>query len=71
MQTTTRSSLIDYKVIDGHVIPKIPVFTAAVSLETPMTTAAFEDNIKVTVSFFQQNGKGWCSVNLNFRILTH
>ncbi|XP_037921573.1 fasciclin-1 isoform X4 [Hermetia illucens] len=49
-----RPDLIDRKVIDGHVIPNRVIFTTSAPLETPQTTLAFEDNIKVSVSFFSQ-----------------
>lgn len=45
---------MDNKVIDGHVILNNVIFTSAAQIEVPQTTAAFEDNIKVTVSFFKQ-----------------
>ncbi|XP_055908399.1 fasciclin-1 isoform X2 [Eupeodes corollae] len=61
---TTRSSLVDKKVIDGHVIPHNVIFTAAAPIEMPQTTASFEDNIRVTVSFFQQkDGKMYVKSN--------
>ncbi|XP_017464852.1 PREDICTED: fasciclin-1 isoform X3 [Rhagoletis zephyria] len=61
---TTRSSLVDNKVIDGHVIPNNVIFTAAAQIEVPQTTAAFEDNLKVTVSFFKQkDGKMYVKSN--------
>lgn len=49
--------MIDKKVIDGHIIPDRVVFTASAPLEEPFATSAFEDNIKVTVTFFTQ-GEG-------------
>ncbi|XP_032595691.1 fasciclin-1 isoform X10 [Drosophila grimshawi] len=51
---STRSSLVDGKVIDGHVIPNTVIFTAASQHDEPKTSAAFEDQLKVTVSFFKQ-----------------
>uniref|UniRef100_A0A1A9WY58 FAS1 domain-containing protein n=1 Tax=Glossina brevipalpis TaxID=37001 RepID=A0A1A9WY58_9MUSC len=54
---TTRSSLVDRKVIDGHVILNSVLFSAAQSTEDTHTTAAFEDNIKVTVNFYYDNDK--------------
>ncbi|XP_020715778.1 fasciclin-1 isoform X4 [Ceratitis capitata] len=61
---TTRSSLVDNKVIDGHVIPNNVIFTAAAQIEVPQTTAAFEDNLKVTASFFKQkDGKMYVKSN--------
>lgn len=49
--------MIDKKVIDGHIIPGKAVFTAAAPIEQPFSTLAFEDNVKVTVTFFEE-GKG-------------
>ncbi|KAM7361182.1 fasciclin 1 Fas1 domain-containing isoform 4-T10 [Cochliomyia hominivorax] len=61
---TTRSSLVDNKVIDGHVILNNVIFTSAAQIEVPQTTAAFEDNIKVTVSFSKQKeGKMYVKSN--------
>lgn len=47
--------MIDKKVIDGHVIPHHVIFTAPAHLEHPYSTAVFEDNLKVTATFFNQN----------------
>lgn len=47
--------MIDKKVIDGHVIPNHVIFTAPAHLEHPYSTEAFEDNLKVTATFFTQN----------------
>ncbi|XP_041565165.1 fasciclin-1 isoform X3 [Drosophila elegans] len=59
-----RSSLVDAKVIDGHVIPNTVIFTAAAQHDDPKTSAAFEDLLKVTVSFFKQkNGKMYVKSN--------
>ena len=52
-----RPDLIDRRVIDGHVIPDRVVFTAPAPLDEPLNTAAFEDNLKVQISFFAQ-GEG-------------
>ncbi|XP_058816979.1 fasciclin-1 isoform X2 [Topomyia yanbarensis] len=52
-----RPDMIDRKVIDGHVIPNHVIFTAPAPLDDPMETLAFEDNLKVTVTFFKQ-GEG-------------
>lgn len=52
-----RPDMIDRKVIDGHVIPNNVVFTAPAPLDDPLETLAFEDNLKVTVTFFKQ-GEG-------------
>jgi fasciclin 1 len=46
--------LIDRKVIDGHVIPHHVIFTTPARLEHPYETIAFEDNLKVTATFFTQ-----------------
>lgn len=47
--------MIDKKVIDGHVIPGHVIFTAPAHLEHPYETTAFEDNLKVTATFFTQD----------------
>ncbi|KAH8347030.1 fasciclin-1 isoform X2 [Drosophila kikkawai] len=61
---SARSSLVDAKVIDGHVIPNTVIFTAAAQHDDPKTSAAFEDLLKVTVSFFKQkNGKMYVKSN--------
>lgn len=52
-----RPDMIDRKVIDGHVIPNNVIFTAPAPLDDPLETLAFEDNLKVTVTFFKQ-GEG-------------
>ncbi|XP_055525593.1 fasciclin-1 isoform X2 [Wyeomyia smithii] len=52
-----RPDMIDRKVIDGHVIPNHVIFTAPAPLDDPQETLAFEDNLKVTVTFFKQ-GEG-------------
>lgn len=52
-----RPDLIDRRVIDAHVIPDRAIFTAAAPLNEPLNTAAFEDNLKVQISFFTQ-GEG-------------
>lgn len=49
--------MIDKKVIDGHVIPNKVVFTTSAPIEQPLETLAFEDNVKVTITFFTQ-GEG-------------
>lgn len=54
-QPSPRPDMIDKKVIDGHVIPNKVIFTASASLNEELPTLAFEDNLKVTVSFFTQN----------------
>ncbi|XP_016977798.1 fasciclin-1 isoform X2 [Drosophila rhopaloa] len=61
---SARSSLVDAKVIDGHVIPNTVIFTAAAQHDDPKTSAAYEDLLKVTVSFFKQkNGKMYVKSN--------
>ncbi|XP_068155176.1 fasciclin-1 isoform X4 [Drosophila tropicalis] len=63
-KVATRSSLVDAKVIDGHVIPNTVIFTAASRHDEPKTSAAFEDLLKVTVSFFKQkDGKMYFKSN--------
>lgn len=61
-QPPPRPDMIDRKVIDGHVIPNNVIFTAPAPLDDPLETLAFEDNLKVTVTFFKQgegkNAKG-------------
>ncbi|XP_062536830.1 fasciclin-1 isoform X2 [Armigeres subalbatus] len=52
-----RPDMIDRKVIDGHVIPNRVIFTAPAPLDDPLETLAFEDNLKVTITFFKQ-GEG-------------
>ncbi|XP_055615334.1 LOW QUALITY PROTEIN: fasciclin-1-like [Toxorhynchites rutilus septentrionalis] len=52
-----RTDMIDRKVIDGHVIPNHVIFTDPAPLENPFETLAFEDNLKVTATFFRQ-GEG-------------
>lgn len=54
-QPPPRPDMIDKKVIDGHVIPNHVIFTAPAHLEQQYETAAFEDNLKVTATFFAQN----------------
>lgn len=56
-QPHPRPELIDQKVIDGHIIPNRVVFTKSAPIEQPFETLAFEDNIKVTITFFTQ-GEG-------------
>ncbi|XP_001358569.3 fasciclin-1 isoform X9 [Drosophila persimilis] len=61
---SARSGLVDAKVIDGHVIPNTVIFTAASQHDDPKTSAAFEDLLKVTVSFFKQkDGKMYVKSN--------
>lgn len=54
-QPPPRPELIDHKVIDGHIIPNRVLFTSPVALQEPFPTLAFEDNLKVTISFFTQS----------------
>lgn len=54
-QPPPRPDMIDKKVIDGHVIPGHVIFTSPAQLEHPYSTEAFEDNLKVTATFFTQN----------------
>lgn len=66
--------MIDKKVIDGHVIPNKVVFTSSAPIEQPFETLAFEDNMKVTVTFFTQGegkrAKSMTHVALFFSIST-
>lgn len=48
---TTRSDLIDEKVVDGHVIPRHVLFTHATPDTQEFETLAFGDNVKVIISF--------------------
>lgn len=48
---TTRSDLIDAKVVDGHVIPHHVLFTQATSDTKQFNSMAFSDNVKVIISF--------------------
>ncbi|XP_073943159.1 fasciclin 1 Fas1 domain-containing isoform X2 [Choristoneura fumiferana] len=55
---TTRSDLIDAKVVDGHVIPHHVLFTQATPDTREFETFAFGDNVKVVISFSTaMNGK--------------
>ncbi|CAH2105724.1 unnamed protein product [Euphydryas editha] len=55
---TTRSDLIDAKVIDGHVIPNYVLFTQATPETEEYKSLAFSDNVKVIISFTTSaNGK--------------
>lgn len=53
-QPPPRSEMIDKKVIDGHIIPNKVIFTNAAKLDEPMSSMAFEDNLKVTLTLFTQ-----------------
>ncbi|XP_055716286.1 fasciclin-1-like isoform X2 [Phlebotomus papatasi] len=48
-----RADLFDKKVIDGHIIPNRVLFTAAAPFGDPLPTLAFEDNLKVQITFSQ------------------
>ncbi|CAG9795259.1 unnamed protein product [Diatraea saccharalis] len=48
---TSRSDLIDEKVVDGHVIPHHVLFTKATPDNKEFETLAFGDNVKVIISF--------------------
>lgn len=67
--------MIDKKVIDGHVIPGHVIFTAPAHLEHAYSTEAFEDNLKVTATFFTQNDgkqtKSESTVNGLFILMTN
>ncbi|XP_045765783.1 fasciclin-1 isoform X3 [Maniola jurtina] len=55
---TTRSDLIDAKVVDGHVIPHQVLFTQATPDTKEFKSLAFSDNVKVIISFTTSiNGK--------------
>ncbi|XP_047525630.1 fasciclin-1 isoform X3 [Pieris napi] len=55
---TTRSDLIDAKVVDGHVIPQQVLFTHATPDSKDFESMAFSDNVKVIISFSTaMNGK--------------
>ncbi|XP_041970419.1 fasciclin-1 isoform X7 [Aricia agestis] len=55
---TTRSDLIDGKVVDGHVIPHQVLFTQATADGQEYESMAFSDNVKVIISFSTSvNGK--------------
>ncbi|CAH0725262.1 unnamed protein product, partial [Brenthis ino] len=55
---TTRSDLIDAKVVDGHVIPHHVLFTQATPDTKQFNSMAFSDNVKVIISFTtSDNGK--------------
>lgn len=70
-QPHPRPELIDKKVIDGHIIPNRVIFTESAPIEQPFETLAFEDNIKVTVTFFTQGeGKNMKSMYTNHNINT-
>lgn len=70
LQPHPRPELIDKKVIDGHIIPNRVVFTKSAPIEQPYETLAFEDNIKVTITFFTQGeGKNMKSKYLRFKTI--
>lgn len=49
-----RAALIDEKIIDGHVIPKQVLFTTPTKKDVPFQTLANSDNIRVLISFTQE-----------------
>lgn len=50
-----RAELIDGKIIDGHVIPKMVLFTAPTKKDVPFQTLANGDNnVRVVISFTQE-----------------
>lgn len=69
-QPHPRPEMIDKKVVDGHVISDQVVFTASAPTEEPYETLAFDDNIKVTISFFKQgegkHAKSEYTIRMNF-----
>lgn len=46
---------IDPKVIDGHIVPNVALFTRPALRGRPAQTLAFSDNLKVTVSFSNES----------------
>lgn len=52
---TSRPELIDNKTVDGHVIPKQVLFTAATKRDYPFQSAADGDNLKVVITFSEEN----------------
>ena len=46
---------IDPKVIDGHIVPNVALFTRPAIKGRPVQTLAFSDNLKVTVSFTNES----------------
>lgn len=55
MFQNNRATLIDEKIIDGHVIPKHVLFTRPTKKDFPFETSASRDNIKVVVSFTEEH----------------
>lgn len=49
-----RATLIDDKIIDGHVIHGKVLFTSPTKKDVPFKTLAYGDNIKVVISFTQE-----------------
>lgn len=57
-QPQPRPEMIDAKVVDGHVIPNMVLFTKPTANDMQYETLAFGDNLKVTISFTTtQNGQ--------------
>uniref|UniRef100_A0A182XNI1 FAS1 domain-containing protein n=1 Tax=Anopheles quadriannulatus TaxID=34691 RepID=A0A182XNI1_ANOQN len=51
-------SMIDKRVIDGHVIPNKAIFTTPAPYGKPLETLQFEDDLRVTITFFRhETGK--------------
>ena len=46
---------IDPKVIDGHIVPNVALFSRPAIRGRPVQTLAFSDNLKVTVSFSNES----------------
>ena len=46
---------IDSKVIDGHIVPNVALFSRPAIRGRPAQTLAFSDNLKVTVSFTNES----------------
>ncbi|KFB39353.1 AGAP000968-PA-like protein [Anopheles sinensis] len=46
-------NMIDSKVIDGHIIPNKTIFIAPAPYGLPQQTMAFEDALRITVTFFR------------------
>lgn len=48
---------VDKSVIEGHVIPQHVLFTSPTPNEKPYATAAFSENMQVTISFSTDHKK--------------
>lgn len=46
---------IDPKVIDGHIVPNVALFSRPAIRGRPVQTLAFSDNLKVSVSFSNES----------------